>query len=77
MIDLINGLVGSGLEPVTIPKPENFIEIPDQFLDSAKLHEFGFAPQIEFEEGLRRTVEWYRSNQDLLSRLGARHVLGD
>jgi CDP-glucose 4,6-dehydratase len=77
VIDLINGLVGSGQEPVTIPKPENFIEIPDQFLDSAKLHEFGFAPEIEFEEGLRRTVEWYRSNQDLLSRLGARHVLGD
>jgi CDP-glucose 4,6-dehydratase len=76
VINLISAQAGAGLEPVTIPRPENFIEIPDQFLDSAKLHAFGFTPQFGFAEGLRRTVEWYTQNQDLLSRLGARYVLG-
>ena len=77
VIEQVGGVVGTSLEPVTIPKPENFIEIPDQFLDSTKLHDFGFTPEIEFEEGLRRTVEWYTKHQDLLSRAGARHVLSD
>ena len=77
VIDQISGIIGGSLEPVTIPKPANFIEIPDQFLDSSKLHEFGFTPQISFEEGLRRTVEWYAKNKDLFTRAGARNVLAD
>lgn len=77
VIDLIAGICDKQVEPVTIPKPDNFIEIPDQFLDSTKLHEFGFRPRIEFEDGLRRTVEWYAEHHDLLSRIGARHVLAD
>jgi CDP-glucose 4,6-dehydratase len=77
VIEQVQGILGAELEPVTIPKPENFIEIPDQFLDSAKLHEFGFKPETDFVEGLRRCVEWYAKNQDVLTRLGARHVLAD
>ena len=77
VIEQIQGILGANVEPVTIPKPENFIEIPDQFLDSAKLHDFGFTPEIEFAEGLRRSVEWYAKHQDLLTRMGARHVLAD
>jgi nucleoside-diphosphate-sugar epimerase len=77
VIEQIGAIVGADLEPVTIPKPDNFIEIPDQFLDSGKLHDAGFMPQIDFEEGLRRTVKWYTEHQDLLSRAGARHVLSD
>lgn len=77
VIDVIGEVVGRAVEPVTIPKPANFIEIPDQFLDSSKLHAFGFVPRIGFEEGVRRTIDWYSKNQSLLSRLGARYVLGD
>jgi dTDP-glucose 4,6-dehydratase len=32
-------------------------------LDCAKLRALGWAPQVPFEEGLRRTVEWYRENE--------------
>ena len=32
-------------------------------LDCAKLQAMGWAPQVPFEEGLRRTVEWYRANE--------------
>jgi CDP-glucose 4,6-dehydratase len=77
VIDQIASIVGADLEPVTIPKPDNFIEIPDQFLDSSKLHDFGFTPKVDFEEGLRRTVAWYTEHEELLSRAGARHVLSD
>jgi len=32
-------------------------------LDCAKLRAMGWAPQVPFEDGLRRTVEWYRANE--------------
>jgi dTDP-glucose 4,6-dehydratase len=33
-------------------------------LDSGKIRrELGWAPEVEFEEGMRRTVEWYRENE--------------
>jgi dTDP-glucose 4,6-dehydratase len=31
-------------------------------LSSAKLHALGWEPQVRFDEGLARTVEWYRDN---------------
>ncbi|MDO7867860.1 NAD-dependent epimerase/dehydratase family protein [Nocardioides jiangxiensis] len=75
VIDTIGKVVGSDLEPVTIPKPDNFIEIPDQFLDSKKLHDFGYTPKIDFEEGVERSVEWYRNHSALFNKLGAKYVL--
>jgi dTDP-glucose 4,6-dehydratase len=32
-------------------------------LDCAKLRGLGWAPRVPFEEGLRRTVDWYRENE--------------
>ena len=32
-------------------------------LDFAKLRELGWSPQIGFDEGLERTVGWYRENE--------------
>jgi dTDP-glucose 4,6-dehydratase len=33
-------------------------------LDTSKLQELGWRPEVAFEEGLRRTVEWYRDNRE-------------
>jgi dTDP-glucose 4,6-dehydratase len=33
-------------------------------LDCAKLRAMGWDPQVPFEEGLRRTVDWYRAHED-------------
>jgi dTDP-glucose 4,6-dehydratase len=34
-------------------------------LDCAKIKaELGWEPEVDFKEGLRRTVEWYLANQD-------------
>jgi dTDP-glucose 4,6-dehydratase len=32
-------------------------------LDTTKLRALGWAPQMDFDDGLRRTVDWYRSNE--------------
>jgi dTDP-glucose 4,6-dehydratase len=32
-------------------------------LDCQKVHHLGWKPQVDFEQGLLKTVEWYRSNQ--------------
>jgi dTDP-glucose 4,6-dehydratase len=33
-------------------------------VDTTKLRELGWRPEVSFEEGLRRTVEWYRANRE-------------
>jgi len=39
-------------------------------IDSSKLQrELGWRPSVTFEEGLKRTVEWYLENQDWLEKI--------
>jgi dTDP-glucose 4,6-dehydratase len=39
-------------------------------IDSSKLqHELGWAPSLQFEEGLERTVDWYLANEEWLERV--------
>jgi CDP-glucose 4,6-dehydratase len=41
-------------------------EIDRQWVDCTKLRELtGWEPQVELEEGLRRTVDWYRGHPEL------------
>jgi CDP-glucose 4,6-dehydratase len=60
--------------PGTIPKGPNFIEIPDQYLNSLKIHRLGFKPQTNFTEGLRKTIKWYSENMDFFKRYGAEYL---
>ena len=32
-------------------------------VDCAKAHALGWKPRVQFEQGLRETIEWYRSNE--------------
>jgi nucleoside-diphosphate-sugar epimerase len=42
--------------------PERAGDIKHSLADISKAaSHFGYAPKVNFEEGLRRTVEWYRS----------------
>ena len=51
--------------------PETMIEfVPDRpghdfrySIDCQKIQRLGWRPQVDFEQGLLKTVEWYRSNQ--------------
>lgn len=42
--------------------PERPSEIVRMRADAAKAHDLlGWAPQVALEEGLRRTIDWYRA----------------
>jgi dTDP-glucose 4,6-dehydratase len=54
-----------------LDKPQSLIKrVPDRpghdrryCLDTTKLRSLGWTPEIAFEDGLRRTIDWYRSNE--------------
>jgi CDP-glucose 4,6-dehydratase len=60
MMKLLCDATGVALEPVILSEAKN--EISAQYLDSTRArHELGWAPRVGIEEGLRRTVDWYRN----------------
>lgn len=64
------------VEPITRAKAANFIEIPDQFLDASKIRALGFRPRVHFEEGIERSIAWYRTNMEYLTTLAFRYMSG-
>lgn len=62
------------IEPETIPKPANFIEIPDQYIDASKLFALGFRPKVPFSEGVDHTVTWYKKHYAQLEKFAAKYT---
>src|SRR5207302_1865851 len=62
-VALLNQISGQGLEPKYEPAREG--DIRDSQADISQAREFlGYAPPVTFEDGLRRTFEWYRATQE-------------
>jgi CDP-glucose 4,6-dehydratase len=60
IVNLINGQIKSTLEPIILNEASN--EIRDQFLNSDKAKDvLGWCPRFGLEEGIARTIAWYRS----------------
>jgi CDP-glucose 4,6-dehydratase len=62
----ITRLAGTGVEPDIrgAGNPEG--EIDRQYVDPTRLRETcGWEPAVELEEGLRRTIDWYRDHPDV------------
>ncbi len=57
-VNMILKLIGSDLQPEIVDK--DFIEIKDQYLDSSKLESLGWKCNYLIEDGLKKTIEWYR-----------------
>jgi CDP-glucose 4,6-dehydratase len=63
VVGMIAGLAGTGVEPDIqgTGNPEG--EIDRQYVDPTKLKRTcAWSPAVELEEGLRRTIEWYREH---------------
>jgi len=63
VVELICAAGGSAVEPDFRGEGNPDGEIDRQFVDSAKLRELtGWRPEVKLEDGLRRTLEWYRDH---------------
>ena len=66
VVGMIAGEMGSSLEPVILDAAVG--EIPDQRVSSARARELlGWMPSHTIEEGLRKTIEWYRGHREALA----------
>jgi CDP-glucose 4,6-dehydratase len=61
VLETIAAVAGTGLDPEYDGAGNPAGEIDRQFVDSAKLRKLtGWRPAVELEDGLGRTLEWYR-----------------
>jgi nucleoside-diphosphate-sugar epimerase len=62
MTDALNRLLGTNLAPVL--GAERAGDIKHSFADiSLAQKTFGYKPQVSFEEGLKKTIEWYKGQE--------------
>ena len=67
VVELICRLAGGGLAPEIRGTGTPHGEIDRQWVDAAKLSALtGWAPAVDLEEGLRRTIAWYREHPQAL-----------
>jgi CDP-glucose 4,6-dehydratase len=68
VVGLVCRVAGSDVEPDIRGAGTPAGEIDRQYVDSTKLREAtGWAPAVGLEDGLRRTIDWYRSHPRALS----------
>lgn len=64
LIEKIKGLMGSDLATLIVDRDPTFKEIKCQWINAEKLKSLsGWSPKINLEEGLKRTIEWYKARQ--------------
>jgi len=60
LVDALNGLLGTDIQPVHAPpRPGDIRESTADITLARKL--LGYEPQVDFYEGLRRSIDYYRS----------------
>jgi CDP-glucose 4,6-dehydratase len=65
IVETITRLAGTGVEPEIRGRGNPEGEIDRQYLDAGKLRDLcGWSPSVSLEEGLRRTLDWYREHPE-------------
>ena len=68
VVELIARIADTGVEPEIRGTGNPAGEIDRQYVDPAKLRELvGWEPEVGLEDGLRRTVDWYRGHPESLA----------
>jgi len=68
IVELAIRVAGADVEPDIRGQGTPAGEIDRQYVDSSKLRTLtGWRPQVGLEDGLRRTVEWYRAHPEALA----------
>ncbi len=66
VLGLIAEIAGTGVEPRIEGSGNPEGEIDRQYVDSSKLREMtGWRPETKLEDGLRRTIDWYREHPEV------------
>ena len=66
IVETISELAGTGVEPEILGSGNPDGEIDRQFVDAAKLRDLcDWAPRVDLEEGLRRTLAWYAEHPEI------------
>jgi CDP-glucose 4,6-dehydratase len=69
VVELICRLAGTGMEPDLRGRGAPRGEIDRQWVEFSKLTKLtGWSPQVTLEEGLARTIDWYRSHPEWVER---------
>jgi CDP-glucose 4,6-dehydratase len=66
VVETVTRLAGTGVEPDIQGEGNPEGEIDRQWVDPSKLKErTGWSPSVGLEDGLERTIEWYREHADV------------
>lgn len=66
IVETVTRLAGTGIEPDVQGSGNPDGEIDRQYVDAAKLGDrCGWRPAVPLEEGLRRTIDWYRLHPEV------------
>ncbi|MGN6170319.1 MAG: dTDP-glucose 4,6-dehydratase [Solirubrobacteraceae bacterium] len=69
VVELACRLAGTDVEPDIRGSGTPRGEIDRQWVDYSKLHALtGWEPEVSLEEGLRRTIDWYRAHPEWIGR---------
>jgi UDP-glucose 4-epimerase len=59
LLEILNRLLGTNVKPVHAPARPG--DVRESMADiTAARHQLGYEPQVDFEEGLRRSIDYYR-----------------
>ena len=61
LAEKVNQLIGKNIKPIFMPRRQGDVLYTLADISKAK-KSLGFNPGVDFEEGLKRTIEWFRKN---------------